>query len=595
MMDLTKYRVLLRNYFPAFIQRSFHQLNPNTPFQNNWHIDVIAAAFEECRRGVETRLIVNLPPRNLKSHCASIAFPAWYLGHNPSGRIMCVSYGQDLADKFARECRNVMASFWYKQIFPTRLSAQKHSVEEFLTQQEGYRLATSVGGPLTGKGADTIILDDPLKPEEALSDARRNAVNEWYKNTLYSRLNDKQKGCIIIIMQRLHEDDLVGHLIEQERFRVLSLPAIAESDEEYKIQTIFGKQRFARRAGEVLHAAREPREVLDAIRQRIGEYNFAGQYQQSPAPVGGGLIRADWFKSYADDERPERFDQILQSWDTANKLTELSDYSVCTTWGIKGRRIYLLEVLRKRMEYPDLKRAVHLQARAYRPTVILIEDKASGTQLIQELIADGLRAVTRYKPEHDKVMRLNAQTATIENGFVLLPREAPWLADYLHEITTFPNAKYDDQADSTSQALAWINQRPPEKSHLTVIRRELARQRRREGVPLDQIAKEVRATPEEVQNWLEGDEDGRADGKFANAHAGDTRGLRIMTEAEVDSLVREYMSGCPIACSREEYERRIRPALQEYAAYCLGHGDKVRAGIALKAVEELDSRFNFAA
>jgi predicted phage terminase large subunit-like protein len=155
---------------------------------------------------------------------------------------------------------------------------------------------------------------------------------------------------------------------------------------------------------------------------------------------------------------PEHYDQVVQSWDTANKLSEFADYSVCTTWGLKDKRLYLLHVLRRKVNYPDLKRAVCEQANLHRATVILIEDKASGTQLVQELIDEGLQMVKAIKPEGDKIMRLNAQTATIENGFVYLPREASWLADYLHELTTFPASKYDDQADSTSQALAWIKQ-----------------------------------------------------------------------------------------------------------------------------------------
>src|SRR5690348_4249440 len=146
---------------------------------------------------------------------ASIAFPAWCLGHDPSAQILCVSYAQDLADKLARDCRSIMTSPWYRQIFPTRLAPHRQAVQEFITTRQGYRLATSTGGVLTGRGADIILIDDPLKPEEALSDAQRKAANEWYDHTLYSRLNDKRSGAIVIIMQRLHEDDLVGHVLAQ--------------------------------------------------------------------------------------------------------------------------------------------------------------------------------------------------------------------------------------------------------------------------------------------------------------------------------------------------------------------------------------------
>jgi predicted phage terminase large subunit-like protein len=345
---------------------------------------------------------------------------------------------------------------WYRQMFPTRLALHRQAVQEFITTRQGYRLATSTGGVLTGRGADIILIDDPLKPEEALSEAQRQTANDWYDHTLYSRLNDKRHGVIVIIMQRLHEDDLVGHVLAQEPWEVLSFPAIAEAEEAHQIETIWGPRCFARRQGEALHPDREPLETLEHIRRTIGEYNFAGQYQQSPAPLGGGLVKAEWFKRYGANERPESFDRILQSWDTANKATELSDFSVCTTWGIKGKDFYLLNVLRKRLEYPALKRAVREQQSLFNANVVLIEDKASGTQLIQELIADGCHRVTRYKPECDKIMRLHAQTAIIENGFVHLPDAAPWLAEYLHEMTVFPKGKHDDQVDSTAQFLDWV-------------------------------------------------------------------------------------------------------------------------------------------
>ena len=368
---------------------------------------------------------------------------------------------QDLSDKFARDCRALMQSSWYRATFATRLTTQRAALQELITTKGGFRLATSVGGVLTGRGADLIIIDDPLKPADAISDTRRAAVNDWYDGTLYSRLNDKSRGVVIVVMQRLHEDDLVGHLLNQEGWEILSFPAIAECDEEHVLDTPFGPRRFTRRTGEALHPARESLETLEQIRATIGVYNFASQYQQTPAPAGGGLVKESWFGRYDPKDGPSSFDQIVQSWDTANKPAELADYSVCTTWGIKGSHFYLLNVLRKKLAYPDLKRAVVEQRALFNPTVILIEDRASGTQLIQDLIEAGLSMVTRFKPEGDKIMRLHAQTATIENGFVHLPREAHWLAGYLHELTQFPNGRHDDQVDSTSQALAWMKQRPP--------------------------------------------------------------------------------------------------------------------------------------
>jgi hypothetical protein len=272
--DLTRaeYDTLLRQDFSTFAARCFYDLNPQTEFAMSWHIEIIAAKLTAVRQGKIRRLIINLPPRSL---LASIAFPAWCLGHGPSAQILCVSYAQDLADKLARDCRSVMMSPWYRRIFPTRLAPHRQAVQEFITTAQGYRLATSNGGVLTGRGADIILIDDPLKPEEALSDTQRQAANEWFSHTLYSRLNDKQHGAIVIIMQRLHEDDLVGHVLTQEPWEVVCFPAIAEEDEVHEIDTILGASTLMRWRGEALHPQREPLETLERIRRTIGEYNFA--------------------------------------------------------------------------------------------------------------------------------------------------------------------------------------------------------------------------------------------------------------------------------------------------------------------------------
>src|SRR5438309_7876655 len=261
--------VILRSDLGYFAHRCFCELNPQAAFLPNWHIEVIAAKLAAVRAGRIRRLIINLPPRHLKSLLASIAFPAWCLGLAPTAQILCVSYAQDLADKLARDCRGIMMSPWYRQLFRTRLAPHRQAVQEFITTGQGYRLATSPGGVLTGRGADIMMIDDPLKPEEALSEAQRQAANDWFVHTLYSRLNDKRSGAIVIIMQRLHEDDLVGHVLAQEPWEVLSFPAIAEEDEVHRIETIWGPRCFTRRRGEALHADREPLETLEHIRRTI--------------------------------------------------------------------------------------------------------------------------------------------------------------------------------------------------------------------------------------------------------------------------------------------------------------------------------------
>ena len=435
-----------RDDFYSFFVRCFEQLHGGKAYTPAWHAEAVAARLAGVREGRARRLIVNVPPRHMKSVAASVALPAWLLGHDPSLAIVNVSYAQHLSDKFARDCRAVMSSGWYQALFQTRLASAREPLAELSTAAGGSRLATSIGGVITGLGADVIVIDDPLQPDDAMSENRRRAVNDWFDGTLYPRLNDKAKGAIVIIMQRLHEDDLVGHVLEKGRWEVLRLPAIAEEDEVHVVETRHRRDVFSRRAGEALQPGRESLSTLEGIRLTTGEFRFAAQYQQRPAPAGGGLIKADWFARFRPAEAPP-FDRILQSWDTANKATELADYSVCTTWGLKGPNFYLLNVMRKKLAFPDLRRAVKEQERLYRPEAILIEDKASGTQLIQDLIHEGLLRVTGIRPDRDKIMRAHAQTAVIENGFVHLPDKAHWLSDYLAELTVFPGGRYDDQVE----------------------------------------------------------------------------------------------------------------------------------------------------
>jgi predicted phage terminase large subunit-like protein len=459
----------MRDDFYSFMLRCFIDRHGDS-FLPGWHIEVLAAKLEAVGAGRARRLIVNIPPRHLKSLAASIALPAWLLGRDPTLAIVNATYGQDLSDAFARDCRTVMASDWYQTLYATRLLTARPPLRELITTEGGFRMATSVGGVLTGRGADVVLIDDPLKPTDAMSETRRTVANEWFDGTLYSRLNDKAKGAIVIVMQRLHEDDLVGHVLKREGWEIVSFPAIAEIDEIHAIEPRLGPRTFMRKVGEALHPERESLETLGGIRATIGEANFAGQYQQVPAPAGGGMIKAAWFRRYSRDDAP-RFDRVIQSWDTANKPTELADYSVCTTWGLKGPNAYLLDVFRKKLSFPEFTRAVVDQDALHRPEAILIEDRASGTQLIQALVARGLSHVTRYAPGGDKVMRLHAETATIENGFVHPPHEAHWLADYLRELTLFPAGRHDDQVDSTAQALAWMKSRPREPGMLEYYRR----------------------------------------------------------------------------------------------------------------------------
>lgn len=465
-----EYDGFLRTDLSFFIERVFMHLFPATTYLPNWHIALIAAELADVLEGKTPRLIINVPPRSLKSVMVSVAFVAWALGRNPSQQFICASYGQDLADKLALDCRSVMMSAWFQRLFGVLLKGARPAVGDLHTTLGGGRFATSVGGVLTGRGGDIILIDDPIKPDGAMSDAERNAANDWFDNTVMSRLNDKRTGAIVIIMQRLHMNDLVGHVLEKHAWKVVSLPAIAEVEQRFSYADVFGQHEVVRKVRDVLHPEREPYEVLQKLRQNMGEYNFAGQYQQSPAPLGGGIFKEEWLRYYGAHQLPVKLDQIVQSWDTASKETETSDFSVCTTWGIKGADKYLLDVFRARLDYPALKRAVIDQIHARRPQIVLIEDKASGIQLIQELRAMGHSIVKECKPVGDKFMRARAQTAGFEGGFVKLPEQAAWLDAYILELTTFPRGRFDDQVDSTSQALGWMALNAVEPGILTYYR-----------------------------------------------------------------------------------------------------------------------------
>ena len=445
-------QALLRNHFGPFLQKVFATLNPAQTYIPTWHIDAFSWQLERVRRGKVRRLIINASPRSLKSIAASVAWPAFILGLEPSRRIICVSYSGDLAKKHSNDFRAVLESPWYQSAFPTtRIGPYKNSETEIELTARGFRMATSVGGTLTGRGGDIIIIDDPLKPDDAHSETKRSAANQWFTNTLLSRLDDKQTGAIVVVMQRVHMDDLTGFLLSRsEEWEVLSLPAIAESDELVQISA---ETFHERKLGEALSPEREPLDVLQEMKRQIGSDAFSAQYQQMPVPPGGAMVKRAWVKRY--QELPARPDcrLTLQSWDTASKGGPENDWSVCTTWILSGNNLWhLVDVWRRRVDYPALKAATREQAKIWNPQRVLIEDTGTGTSLVQEL-RSSISGIIAVKPQGDKQSRMSVASAKFEAGQVLLPERAPWLADLEAELFSFPVGRHDDQCDSISQAL----------------------------------------------------------------------------------------------------------------------------------------------
>nr|WP_176392470.1 phage terminase large subunit [Sphingomonas sp. CDS-1] len=450
-------KALMRQDFGAFLRKAYPAIRGGDLLSWNWHLDAIAHELDQVASGACRHLLITMPPRNLKSLAISVAWVAWQLGRDPRQNFVCVSYSNELAAKLARDCLAIMQQGWYRELFPrTILSAKRTASTDFETTMGGGRLATSITGTLTGRGGDIIIIDDPIKPEEANSDVSRNAVNDWFKSTLSSRLNDKANGAIITVMQRLHQYDLAGMLLESGEWMQLSLPAIAT--EEQVIPLPRGRVHV-RRVGDVLHPERESLAVLEAQKLLMGSQAFMAQYQQDPVPATGNLVQAEWLRTYPATFDPYEGGQIVQSWDTASKEGRDNDFSVCITAHVLRNEIRILDIFRRKLAFPELKRHAVRLCRDHHARTILIEDQASGTQLLQILRSEqpqGVPFPIARKPEGDKYSRLAGACAQIEAGQLFLPEEADWKHEFIKELLAFPNGRHDDQADALSQLMNWV-------------------------------------------------------------------------------------------------------------------------------------------
>lgn len=445
-------REIYRTDFRAFVKKVFATVSPGVELKWNWHLDVMCDYLEAARRGDIKRLIINVPPRSLKSIICSIAWPAWILGHNAAAQIIGASYGETLAIKLSVDTRLVIESDWYKDLFPgTMLSPDQNEKWKYQTTKRGHRISASVGGKITGEGAQYILLDDPIKPDEALSEAGRRNVNNWIRQTLMSRFNDQNTGIFVLIMQRVHEDDPSGNFISDGGWTHVSLPG------EFLVDTVIpnplGKADWVIKAGTLLDPVRGNKMVLDQQLKDMGESAYAGQIMQNPAPAEGGMVKWHWFKFYED--RPFGFDAIIQAWDTAIKVETEHDWSVGMVWGIRWDGYYLLDLVRKKVKYPELKTEVKKLYERDLPRYILVEDKASGQQLLQDYGAQRGVPMLGLMPDGNKIVRLNVVTDVIYSGKVYLPAHAPWLESFKEELRVFPNGKHDDQVDCLSMFLGW--------------------------------------------------------------------------------------------------------------------------------------------
>jgi predicted phage terminase large subunit-like protein len=450
-------QALLATNLTSFTEFAFGVVRPGILFKPNWHLEAVTHKLAKVASGAVRRLIITLPPRNLKSLCASVALPAWFLGHNPSERVVVVSYSDLLARSHANDFRLLVNNPVYQAAFPAMRLA-RDTDREIVTTKRGKRIATSLDGTLTGLGGNLIIIDDPLKLGDAMSEAVRMRAIEWYRSTLLSRADDKTAGRIVLVMQRVHQDDLAGYLQEQGGFEVLNLPAIAQREETF----VLGEGRtYTRQKGELLHPEQEPAPILAELRRDMGPIAFSAQYQQSPIPPGGTIIKRKWLTPYDQVDR-QPGDRIILSWDIALSETETGDYSACVVLLQRKEVFYILEVVRGRFPFDLLKRKVIELKKRYGTSTLLIEDSPISRGLIQSLREQSIN-VTVYKPETDKRARVIAQSDLFAGGSVRFPRRAAWLEEFTAELLAFPG-RHDDQVDALTQGLAWGRERRAEVS-----------------------------------------------------------------------------------------------------------------------------------
>lgn len=444
-------RKRLENSLLEFTEYFFENLYGKQFIVNHHHQEIVSTI-----RGIEAgkwlNVVINMPPRYSKTELAVVMWVAWTLARNPAARFMHLSYSVDLALENSSRIKELVLSDVFQDLWPLKLRDDAKSKQKWYTSQGGGVYATSTGGQITGFGAGSledmdlfsggIIIDDPLKPDDARSAAMRDEINARLNNTIKSRRNNPSCTPILIIMQRLHVDDMTGFVMNGgmgEQFHQVKLQALSED----------GVALWDR-----MHSA----EQLVAMRSH-DRMTFASQYQQEPVPAEGAVYQLAWFARYARTPGAVERTMVVHSWDTAYKAGQHNDPSCCTVWHVTPTLYYLAEVHHGRWEYHELRKRVFDLAHEQKPDAILIEDKASGQSLIQELKTGSILPVIAIEPDSDKETRARTTAAMVQAGRVALPNDAPWLAEYEREMMNFPNGKHDDRVDSTSQFLRWIKER----------------------------------------------------------------------------------------------------------------------------------------
>lgn len=466
MRELQKTALLKQSLQSSLIEftKHFFAANGGTFIVDDMHLQ-IQDALQKVERGEIQNLLINMPPRYGKTEMAVVNWMAQCIARNPKARFIHLSFSSELVLENSTRTRDIVKSEAFQKLWPIKIKGDADSKHKWYTEQGGGLYATMAGGAVTGFGAGildsgndgkfygAIIIDDPLKPAVAFSDIERGTVNDRLNNTIKSRRNGDNTP-IIIIMQRLHMDDMSGFVLGGgmgEEFYHLKLKALRDD-------------------GSALSPKRHTAEKLVHMSQH-DRYTFASQYQQEPVPLEGAVYKYDWFPRYDRLPAPEVRTQLVHSWDTSYKAKDSNDPTCCTVWHCTPTLNYLAEVHWGRWEYPEIRRRVFELANEQKPDAILIEDKASGQSLIQELQQGSNYPIIAIKPEGDKLTRARVVAAMVEAQRVALPNIAPWLGAYEAEMMTFPASKHFDMVDSTSQFLRWIKDHGSDGDYVAMMKR----------------------------------------------------------------------------------------------------------------------------
>jgi hypothetical protein len=448
---------LARGDFGTFVELAFSILHPGKKFVHAAYLDVLFALMEDCAAGRKPRVIVNLPPGFMKSMLISIMYVAWRLGVDPTLKFVCISYGDDLAHKHSASIRKLMQSPEYRAIFPGTV-LDKKAEKSLTTTRGGYRYATAVSSDITGFRPTEIIVDDPIEPKKGSLALAKEKIRSWISSSVLTRFEDNAKNVFILVMQRVAPDDLAGTLQAQDGYFTLSLPLVAEEKETFV--TSRGDVIMTRQPGELLHPGRMTPGQLERLKREISPHAFASQYQQRPVLGGSGMCSIDRLARY--DKLP-KFELTMHSWDIG--FTLQGNPSVCTKWGVTtdpaGRdNIYLTNVVRLKLEIPDVRGAIKAHDRLDKPDLIVIDHRGAGIGVEQELRKAGYRHL--YPASKDgtsndsKIDRFGKALFNMYDGVVKYPTSAPFLDDVLYALATFPELKEFDLIDSITQLVAFM-------------------------------------------------------------------------------------------------------------------------------------------